>query len=336
MVDGWSVLDRLKRNPATRHIPVNVISVNERNQRVASMGAFAYLEKPVSKEALDGAFAHIGTFLDRKAKRLLLIEDDPAQNRSISELIGAGEDVELVTVQTGDEALRALDEQEFDCVVLDLVLPDQDGTRLLEQIKTQARFKDMPVVVYTAKELSKDEERRLKRFAESVIGKNTEESPERLLSDTALFLHRVEASMPPKAKAMLAEARLHEASLQGKKVLVVDDDVRNIFAITSMLESYGLEVVHAENGKAALELLDKNPLVDVVLMDLMMPEMDGYETMRHIRADGRFDNLPIIAVTAKALKDDRDKCIAAGASDYLPKPVQEQKLVEVITLWTKK
>jgi HAMP domain-containing protein/signal transduction histidine kinase/CheY-like chemotaxis protein len=335
VVDGWAILDRLKRNPRTRHIPVHVISIVEKNKRGAALGAFAYLEKPVSKDALDGAFTHIQTFVDKKVKKLLLIENDRNQQTSITELIGEGADVEVTCVANATEALAALESGEFDCVVLDLILEDDSGEKLLEQIKTQPRYRDLPVVVYTGKDLSKKEEGRLKKYAESVIVKSGATSPEKLLSDTALFLHRVDEKLPAKAKLLLAGQHAAGEDVKGKKVLIVDDDVRNIFALTSVLESHGLEVIYAENGRDGIEALERNPDVDVVLMDVMMPEMDGYETMRHIRKDAAHKALPIIAITAKALKEDREKCIVAGASDYLPKPVDGDKLLELIRLWAR-
>jgi HAMP domain-containing protein/signal transduction histidine kinase/CheY-like chemotaxis protein len=334
VVDGWSILDRLKRNPRTRHIPVHVISIVEGSRKGAAMGAFAYLEKPVSKEALEGAFSHISTFVDRKVKRLLVIEDDASQQQSILELL-RGEDVEIVQATSGQDGLDKLEHGEFDTVVLDLLLADIDGGKLLETIKTQPRFKELPIVVYTGKEMSKKEELRLKKYAESVVLKSGTASPEKLLADTALFLHRVEAKLPDGAKAILRERREHDDRVAGRRVLIVDDDVRNIFALTSVLEAQGLEVLHAENGRDGIETLARNPGVNVVLMDVMMPEMDGYETMRAIRRDPAHKSLPIIAITAKALKEDREKCITAGASDYLPKPVDADKLIELIKLWAR-
>jgi len=334
VMDGWTILDRLKRNPRTRHIPVHVISVMERSKKGTTLGAFSYLEKPVSKEALEGAFTHISQFIDKKVKNLLLVEDDKTQQESIVDLV-AGEDVQVVVVPSVKEAMAALDKGDFDSVVLDLVLEDGDGATLLEEIKTQPRFRDLPVIVYTVKELSKKEEQRLKRYAESVIVKNGTSSPEKLLSDTALFLHRIEEKLPPRARDLLKTQREESDKISGRKVLIVDDDVRNIFALTSVLESHGLDVIYAENGKDGIDALERNPDVDVVLMDVMMPEMDGYETMRAIRGDPAHKSLPIIAITAKALKDDRERCIQAGASDYLPKPVDADKLLELIRLWAR-
>src|SRR5438128_6084113 len=333
-VDGWRILDRLKRNPRTRHIPVHVISIVEKTRKGAAMGAFAYLEKPVSKEALEGAFNHIAGFVNKKVKKLLVVEDDALQQRTISDLL-RGEDVEVVAVAGGKEALGQLESGEFDSVVLDLLLPDEDGARVLEDIKTNPKFQDIPVVVYTGKDLSQKEEARLKRYAQSVILKSGTSSPEKLLSDTALFLHRLEEKLPEKARELLRSQREEGESVAGKKVLIVDDDVRNIFALTSVLESHGIDAVYAENGKDAISALERNPDVDVVLMDVMMPEMDGYQTMRAIRSDPAHKALPIIAITAKALKEDREKCIQAGASDYLPKPVENDKLLELIRLWAR-
>ncbi|MDY7227745.1 HAMP domain-containing protein [Hyalangium sp. s54d21] len=333
VVDGWSVMERLKRNPRTRHIPVHVISVMDKHQG-NTQGAFGYLTKPVSKEGLEHVFGQLARFLERKERRLLVIEDDDVQRQSLEKLLGEGDDVQVTAVGTGQEALSKLEESEYDCLVIDLLLPDMDGSKLVEEVKTQARFRDLPIVVYTGKELSQKDEARLRRYTGSVILKSGPKSPDQLLGDTALFLHRLDQNLPPRARQALAQRHSSEDSeLAGKKVLVVDDDMRNIFALTSVLENQGLKVSFAENGRAAIESLRRDPEVDVVLMDIMMPEMDGYETMRAIRQDLQLSRLPIIAVTAKALKDDREKCMAAGASDYLPKPVDTDKLIELIRLW---
>ncbi len=331
VIDGWSVLDRLKRNPRTRHIPVHVISVVDRAHHGATVGAFAYLEKPVSKDALDGALSHMSSYLDRKVKHLLLIEDDPQQISSLIELLGEGGDVEVTCARSAAEARGAMEKQEFDCLVVDLILPDTDGATLVEELKSNPRYRDTPVVVYTGKELTPSDEARLKRYAGSVIIKNAIQSPDQLLKDTALFLHRVEKALPERVQAEHSGQPLQ--SLSGRRVLIIDDDVRNIFALTSVLEGEEMEVLHAETGRSGLELLRANPTTDIVLMDVMMPEMDGYEAMDAIRHDPRFSRLPIIAVTAKALKEDRDKCLAAGASDYLPKPIDTQKLLDLLRLW---
>ncbi len=331
--DGWTVLDRLKRSPTTRHIPVHVISVDERSRQGAALGAFAYLEKPVSREALEGAFQHISTFLDRKVRLLLLVEDDDTQRDSIVELVGEGNDVKVSTARTAEEALAMLDGGEFDCMVVDLVLPGDDGIQLIEKVRARPKYRELPVIVYTGKELTPTDEEALKKYTQSVILKSAVHSPERLLSETALFLHRVESTLPERSRAVLEASRRGDGSIVGRKVLVVDDDVRNIFAMTSVLEASGLEVIYAETGQAGIDALAQDPSIDVVLMDVMMPGMDGYETIRAIRANPVLRGKPIIAITAKALKDDRDKCLGAGASDYLPKPVDTQKLLDLIRLW---
>jgi signal transduction histidine kinase/CheY-like chemotaxis protein len=333
-LDGLTLLDRLKRSPTTRHIPVHVISIDEMSRRGAALGAFAYLEKPVSREALDGAFHEITAFLDRPVRKLLLVEDDDRQRKTIVELVGDGDDVQVTAVRTAEEAMEALATGEFDCMVVDLVLPGDDGVQLLEKVRSKSAARQLPVIVYTGKDLTPEDEEALKKYAQSVILKSAVHSPERLLSETALFLHRVESNLPERSKAVLEASRHSDVSVAGRKVLVVDDDVRNIFAMTSVLEASGLEVIYAENGQAGIEALGKDPTIDVVLMDVMMPGMDGYETMRAIRANPSFRGIPIIAITAKALKDDRNKCLAAGASDYLPKPVDTEKLLDLIRLWT--
>jgi CheY-like chemotaxis protein/signal transduction histidine kinase/HAMP domain-containing protein len=335
VMDGWSVLSRLKRNPRTRHIPVHVISVSDRHPRGLSMGAFSFLEKPVSRDALDGALTHISQFLERKVRRVLLVEDNQAERTSVGELLGEGDDVEVVTAATAEEAMEVLNgDQDIDCLVVDLLLPGEDGFQLIERVRAQERFVDLPIVVYTAKDLSIREEMRLKKYAEAIVVKSVAQAPDKLLRETALFLHRAHERLPERARAAF-ESGEGQRVLQSKKVLIVDDDARNIFALTSILEGQGMEVIYAENGRAGIELLGHHPDTDVVLMDIMMPELDGYETMKLIRRDPRFRPLPIIALTAKALKDDRERCIQAGASDYLPKPVDADRLTEVLRLWVR-
>ena len=333
-MDGLTLLDRLKRNPETRHIPVHVISIDEVSRRGAALGAFAYLEKPVSREALEGAFEQMTTFLDRPVRKLLLVEDDDTQRQTMVELVGEGDDVHVTAVRTAEEAADALEKEEFDCIVVDLILPGDDGIQLMEKVRAKAGARALPVIVYTGKDLTPEDNDALKKYAQSVILKSAVDSPERLLSETALFLHRIESELPERSKAVLEGSRHRDASVAGLKVLVVDDDVRNIFAMTSVLEASGLDVIYAENGQAGIEALTKDPTIDLVLMDVMMPGMDGYETMRAIRANPIFRGIPIVAVTAKALKDDRKKCLEAGASDYLPKPVDTDKLLDLIRQWT--
>jgi CheY-like chemotaxis protein/signal transduction histidine kinase/HAMP domain-containing protein len=331
-IDGWAVLDRLKHHPDTRHIPVHIITGVRERQQGLKAGAIAYLEKPVSKEALEDSFNKISTFIDQQVKRLLVVEDDDNQRQSMVELI-AHEDVEITAVASADEALAKLKETRFDCMVLDLGLGSgTDGFQLLETVKSDPAMADLPIIIYTGKELSQDEETRLKRFAETIIVKDVK-SPERLLDETALFLHRVEARLPEQKRRMLERLHNADAVFAGKKVLVVDDDVRNIFSLTSVLEEHGMEVLFAENGKDAIAKLDANQGIDLVLMDVMMPEMDGYETTRAIRERPNFRTLPIIALTAKAMKGDREKCIAAGASDYITKPVDTEQLLSLMRVW---
>jgi CheY-like chemotaxis protein len=265
-------------------------------------------------------------------KRLLVVEDDEAQRRSMIELI-SHEDVEITAVSSANEALEKLKTTHFDCMVLDLGLAGgTDGFELLETVRADPAMQDLPIIIYTGKELSREEETRLRRFAETIIVKDVK-SPERLLDETALFLHRVEARLPEQKRRMLEHLHDTDAVFAGKNVLIVDDDVRNIFSLTSVLEQHGMEVSFAENGRDALAKLDANSGVDLVLMDVMMPEMDGYETTRAIRERPQFRNLPIIALTAKAMKGDREKCIEAGASDYITKPVDTEQLLSLMRVW---
>jgi CheY-like chemotaxis protein/signal transduction histidine kinase len=332
-MDGLEVLDRLKRDPETRHVPVHIISGMEQKREGLKAGAIAFLAKPVSKEALDTAFARISSFIDTVPKKLLVVEDNEAQRQSIVELI-AHDDVEITAVASADEARNKLQEKHFDCMVLDLGLANDgmSGFDLLEKVKSDPENHDLPIIIYTGKDLSPADETRVKKYAETIIVKDVK-SPERLLDETALFLHRVEARLPEQKRKMLEHLHDADSVVAGKKVLVVDDDVRNIFSLTSMLEDHGMVVRFAENGKQAIEQLGKDPDVDVILMDVMMPEMDGYETTKAIRAMDQFKALPIIALTAKAMKGDREKCIAAGASDYITKPVDTDQLLSLLRVW---
>jgi CheY-like chemotaxis protein len=262
-----------------------------------------------------------------------VVDDDEAQRRSIVELVGGDGDVEIVAVGSSEEALRALDEEApFDCMVLDLKLPKMTGFDLLERVKADERSRALPVIVYTGKELTRREETKLKRYAETIVVKDAR-SPERLLDETSLFLHRVESKLPESKRRMLEQLHNVDALFLGKKVLIVDDDVRNVFALTSALEANGMEVLFAENGVEGIEALKANPDVDLVLMDVMMPELDGYETTRAIRALPQFERLPVIALTAKAMKGDRERSIAAGASDYITKPVDTDQLLSLMRVW---
>ncbi len=331
VVHGLAILDRLKHDPATRHIPVHIISLMEDVQIGLKMGARVYLKKPVTKEGLTDALNNIKNFIERPARRLLVVEDNDVQRNAIVELIGNG-DVQTVAVATGEEALAALKEHPFDCMVLDLGLPGMTGFELIDRVKAEVGSVDLPIIVYTGKELTKAEETELKRVAETVIIKDVK-SMDRLLDETALFLHRVEANLPEPKRRMLEQLHLTDSSIFGKKVLIVDDDIRNIFAITSALERHKMNVVYAENGRDAIDMLDNTPDIDVVLMDVMMPEMDGYEAMSAIRANPKLRSLPIIALTAKAMKGDREKCIEAGASDYITKPIDIAQLLSLLRVW---
>ena len=332
-LDGWTVLDRLKRHPSTRHIPVHIVSSTDERQPALLAGAAAFIQKPASLEELERVFGEIETFIEREVRRLLVVDDDETQRQSIIELVGGDGDVEVVAVGSSEGALAALEAPGvFDCMVLDLKLPKMTGFDLLEKVKGDERFQHLPVIVYTGKELTRREETKLKRYAETIVVKDAR-SPERLLDETSLFLHRVESKLPDEKRRMLEQLHNADSIFVGKKVLIVDDDVRNVFALTSMLEANGMEAIFAENGREGIECLTANPDVDLVLMDVMMPELDGYETTKAIRGLAEFERLPIIALTAKAMKGDRERSIASGASDYITKPVDTDQLLSLLRVW---
>jgi HAMP domain-containing protein/signal transduction histidine kinase/DNA-binding response OmpR family regulator len=329
---GWTVLNQLKLDPLTRHIPVQVFSVAEEGRSHGlAHGAFSYLVKSSTSEGMEAALDRIKAFSTPRTKRLLIVEDNEIERQAIVALLGY-EDIEVATAATGAEALQALREQAFDCVVLDLRLPDMTGFRLLDLLQAEPALAAIPVVVYTGKDLSTQEQEQLRAVAKSVVLKDVQ-SPERLLDETALFLHRVVTALPSDKQDMLQRLHGSNESLRGRKVLVVDDDVRNIFALISFLEEQEMEVITATNGRAAIDLMQTTPDISLVLMDIMMPDMDGYETMREIRRLPEFRNLPILALTAKAMKGDREKCLDAGASDYIAKPVNTEQLVSLMRLW---
>jgi CheY-like chemotaxis protein len=328
---GWTVLSQLKQDPETRHIPVQIVTVEEERQHGLERGAFAYLNKPLTTNSIEAAFDRIKRFAAPRPRQLLVVEDDPAERMSIEELI-RHDDVEITSVGTGAEALTALHERAFDCVVLDLRLPDISGFDLLTEIQKDPDLRDVPIIVFTGRELTPDEETQLRKMAKSIVLKGVQ-SPERLLDETALFLHRVVADLPPAKQRMLESLNQSDEALIDKKVLVVDDDVRNIFALTSLLERHKMDTVVAASGEEAISIVQKTPDVSLVLMDIMMPEMDGYETMRRIRQEPQFRTLPIIALTAKAMKGDREKCLEAGASDYIAKPVNTDQLLSLMRMW---
>ena len=328
---GWTVLSQLKQNPATRHIPVQMITLDEDRQHGLARGAFSFVSKPTTTEGVEAAFHRLKNFVGQGKKRLLIVEDNPVEQMSIAELLGH-EDIEILTVGTGAEALAAIRKDAIDCVVLDLRLPDMSGFDLLETIKDDAILSDLPIVVFTGRELSPDEDARLHTMARSVVVKGVE-SPERLLDETALFLHRIISDLPAEKQKMIERLHSSDEDLIGKKVLVVDDDARNIFALSSVLERRGMHVLTATTGKEGIALLESTPDIAIVLMDIMMPEMDGYQTMDVVRSNPAFRRLPIIALTAKAMKGDREKCIEAGASDYLAKPVNTEQLISALRMW---
>ncbi|MBS0445421.1 MAG: HAMP domain-containing protein [Proteobacteria bacterium] len=329
---GWTVLNQLKLDPLTRHIPVQMLSVaDEDRAHGLAHGAFSYLIKSATTEGMEAALDRIKRFAQPRTKRLLIVEDDAIERGATVALLGHA-DIEVQAVESGAAALAALREQAYDCMVLDLRLPDMSGFELLRTVQGDAALAELPVVVFTGYDLNAEDRRQLETMAKSIVLKDVQ-SPERLLDETALFLHRVVSALPPDRQEMLR--RLHDSneSLRGRKVLVVDDDARNIFALTTLLENQEMEVMSATNGRDAIALIDRTPDLALVLMDIMMPDMDGYETMREIRREQRFRNLPILALTAKAMKGDREKCLDAGASDYISKPVHTAQLLSLMRLW---
>ncbi len=328
---GWTVLNHLKQDPATRHIPVQMLTLDEDRHHGLARGAFAFVTKPTTPEGLEIALDRIKEYSAPRRKRLLVVEDNPAEQFSIRELLGY-DDIDVKVAATGHEAIAAVTKDSFDCVVLDLRLPDISGFEVLERFRDTPQLSDLPVVVFTGKELSPEEDARLHSLARSVVVKGVE-SPERLLDETALFLHRIVSDLPSEKQKMLDRLHRSDDALVGKKVLIVDDDVRNIFALSSVIERRGMTVITAGTGREAIAKLESTPDVAIVLMDIMMPEMDGYETMQVIRRNASFRRLPIIALTAKAMKGDREKCLETGASEYLAKPVNTEQLLSSLRTW---
>jgi CheY-like chemotaxis protein len=331
-MNGWEILRLLKQNPDTRHIPVHIMSVYDTADLDAfKRGAMGYLTKPVSPEELENSFEQIEKFITRKVNQVLLVEDDPQLSYSVKRLL-EGNDVSITECSTGRGALDLLHQEHFDCMILDLTLPDMTGFEVLNQLHEQSGHTYCPVIVYTGRELSREETTQLMKYADSVIVKGVK-SPERLLDETALFLHRVVADMPAEKQQTIREMYNKESHLQGKKILVVDDDMRNSFALSKLLTDKGLNVEIAGDGQKALTMLDNIPDIDLVLMDVMMPVMDGLETMRRIRQNPQLSQLPIIALTAKAMQGDRENCISAGANDYLSKPIDIDRLLSLLRVW---
>jgi CheY-like chemotaxis protein len=329
--DGWTVMERLKNNPETRHIPVYFISGQDKKMAAMQMGAIGYLTKPVDIEQINGAFSKIETTISKDIKKLLVVEDDETMRNSIMDLIG-DKDVSIEATGKGEEALKLLRKDEFDCIVLDLGLSDISGFDLVKKISDDNKIHEIPIVIYTGKELTKKEDSQLLKYAKSIIIKGAK-SPDRLVDEVSLFLHRVESNLPDEKKSELHLQHDKEEIFKDKKLLIVDDDIRNIYALSSILGEKDMEIITAENGKDALNVLEKEQNLDLILMDIMMPEMDGYEAMTKIRQKEEFKNVPIIALTAKAMKGDRQKCINAGANDYLSKPVDVDKLLSLLRVW---
>ncbi len=331
VMEGTEVLRHLKNDPDLRHVPVQVISGYDRRKEGLELGAFDFIRKPVSKNDLKKTFDKIEDFVSKKLKKLLIVEDNNQQNKAIRELIGNG-DVKSFSAYSGKEAFDMMSKGKYDCVIVDLGLPDMLGFDLLEKIKTDNKLNKVPIIIYTGKDLSKEENARLMKFANTIVLK-TADSQERLLDETMLFLHRVESRLPKEKQNIIRRLHKTDEVLMHRKVLVVDDDIRNIYSLTNALEEEGMNCITADNGKSAVNVLKENPEIEIVLMDVMMPEMDGYEATKEIRSIGKFSNLPVIALTAKAMKGDREKCLAAGMSDYIAKPVNIDQLLSLMRVW---
>jgi CheY-like chemotaxis protein/signal transduction histidine kinase/HAMP domain-containing protein len=328
---GWTVLSQLKHNPLTRHIPVQIITLDEDRQHALARGAFSFVSKPTTIEGVSAALSRIKEYAKPRRKRLLIVEDNATEQMSIKELLDH-DDIEIITTGTGAAALSTLRENPYDCVVLDLRLPDMSGFEVLDSIRRDNALSDVPVVVFTGRELSLEEDTELHTMARSIVVKGVE-SPERLLDETSLFLHRVITELPIEKQRMLEKLNGSDEDLVGRTALLVDDDARNIFALSSVLERRGMNVLTATTGSEAVALAESNPEIAIILMDIMMPQMDGYQTIGVIRENPSFRRLPIIALTAKAMKGDREKCLEAGASDYLAKPVNTEQLLLAIRMW---
>jgi len=333
---GLYVLDRLKQDVRTRHIPIHVVSASDYSQTALSMGAVGYMLKPVKREDLVGALRQLEARIAKGMRRVLIVEDDDVQRDSVCRLLGT-HDVETVPVGTAAECFEKLKESTFDCMVLDLSLPDASGYSLLETLSQESAYSFPPVIVYTGRDLSNDEERKLRRYSKSIIIKGAK-SPERLLDEVTLFLHQVVSEMPPEQQNMLKKAQNRDAVLEGRRILIVEDDVRNIFSLSNILEPRGAVLEIARNGREALDFLEKSERggaekVDLVLMDVMMPEMDGLAATREIRKRAEWKKLPVIMLTAKAMKNDQQRCLDAGANDYMAKPLDVEKLLSLVRVW---
>jgi CheY-like chemotaxis protein len=332
---GLWVLDQLKRDIRTRHIPVHVVSAADAAQTALSLGAIGYVSKPVKREDLIEVLKKLETKLAQRMRRVLIVEDDPVQRDAVQRLLSSHE-VETVAAATAAECLILLKDQTFDCMVLDLSLPDASGYSLLETLSKEDAYSFPPVIVYTGRDLSGEEEQRLRRYSKSIIIKGAK-SPERLLDEVSLFLHQVISDLPDELQKMIRSARNRDALLEGRRILVVEDDVRNVYSLTSVLEPRGARVHIARNGLEAIEAIEKSfgeeSAIDLVLMDVMMPVMDGLTATHKIRQNPDWKKLPIIMLTAKAMPDDQERCLSAGASDYMAKPLDVEKLLSLIRVW---
>jgi CheY-like chemotaxis protein len=333
---GLTVLDRLKHSDQTRHIPIHVVSGTDHSQTAMALGAVGYLIKPVKREALAGVLESLEAQLTRTVRRVLIVEDDAIQREAVSKLL-ASPDVETVAVGTAAECLKRLKSETFDCMVLDLTLPDASGYSLLETLSQQSDHSFPPVIVYTGRDLSADDEQRLRRYSSSIIIKGAK-SPERLLDEVSLFLHQVVSELPAEQQKLIRQARNRDAALEGRRILVVEDDVRNVYSLANILEPRGATVQIARNGQEALDALaasdgEDSARIDLVLMDVMMPVMDGLEATRRLRLDQRWGKLPVIMLTAKAMPDDQERCLTAGANDYMAKPLDVDKLLSLVRVW---
>jgi signal transduction histidine kinase/DNA-binding response OmpR family regulator/HAMP domain-containing protein len=330
-ISGWQVLEQLKQNIETRHIPVHISSVLDPDYTAMRCGAVGYLQKPVSRESLDNVLARIDNIVDSKTRNLLVVEDDHSSRHAITQLIGDS-GIEIDEAETGEAAYKAIKNKQYDCVILDLGLPDMDGRDLLKMVTMDINIENPPIVIYTGRELSRDEELKLRDYSDSIIIKDAR-SEERLLDEASLFLHRVVSELPENKREQIENLYKTEELLQGKRILIVDDDMRTLFALTRVLTEYGIDAIKADGGERALELLDATQDIDLILMDMMMPGLDGYQTMERIRRQKRFESIPIIALTAKAMPEDRLQCINAGANDYMTKPVQPTNLASLLRVW---